>query len=48
MKKVTNCLMIGFLLSGAAAAFGQGEREMAEEYFKNGIARKRLVTILLS
>jgi tetratricopeptide (TPR) repeat protein len=34
--------MIGFLLSGAAAAFGQGERELAEEYFKNGDCPKAL------
>jgi hypothetical protein len=42
MKKVSSCLMIGFLLSGAAAAFGQGEKEMAEEYFKNGDCPKAL------
>ncbi len=35
-------MMIGFLLSGAAAAFGQGERELAEEYFKNGDCPKAL------
>lgn len=35
-------MMIGFLLSGAAAAFGQGEKEMAEEYFKNGDCPKAL------
>nr|WP_295935046.1 tetratricopeptide repeat protein [uncultured Dyadobacter sp.] len=42
MKRVASCLMIGFLLSGAAAAFGQGERELAEEYFKNGDCPKAL------
>ncbi|KAA6438813.1 tetratricopeptide repeat protein [Dyadobacter flavalbus] len=34
--------MIFILCSGAAAAFGQSEKEMAEEYFKNGDCAKAL------
>ncbi|WP_229214265.1 tetratricopeptide repeat protein [Dyadobacter flavalbus] len=42
MKKVSRWIMIFILCSGAAAAFGQSEKEMAEEYFKNGDCAKAL------
>jgi outer membrane protein assembly factor BamD (BamD/ComL family) len=41
MKKVSSWVMVWFILSGAAAA-GQSEKEMAEEYFKNGDCPKAL------
>lgn len=41
MKKVSRWILIYILCSGAAA-FGQSEKEMAEEYFKNGDCDKAL------
>lgn len=41
MKKVSSWVLMGLLLSGAAAV-GQSEKEMAEEYFKNNDCPKAL------